>query len=191
LLLITTAGSAVVKYYEKRTLDYVNFEVELLHYLAQNSYPCSSPVVNRQGEHVRLYKKKPLALFVFLEGKHSESPENCLQVAKVIGQLHALTIGYKPGNAEDRAAYDPDYCWSCAKESAKSSNSDAKAQERLTWVKSELNKLELPDSLPKGVCHGDVNPTNFLYLHRKLSAVLDFDQASYTWLLYDVAQLVY
>src|SRR5262249_43806257 len=37
----------------------------------------------------------------------------------------------------------------------------------------------------------DSNRSNFLYKDDKLSAVLDFDQASYTWLLYDVAQLIY
>jgi Ser/Thr protein kinase RdoA (MazF antagonist) len=43
----------------------------------------------------------------------------------------------------------------------------------------------------QGVCHCDSNPSNFLYTDGKLSAVLDFDQASYTWLLYDVAQMIY
>lgn len=45
--------------------------------------------------------------------------------------------------------------------------------------------------MPKGVCHGDCNPTNFLYVHGHVSAVLDFDQSSYTSLLYDLASLLY
>ena len=61
----------------------------------------------------------------------------------------------------------------------------------MAWVGHELDHLKLPDSLPKGVCHGDTNPTNFLYHQGKLSGVLNFDQASYTWLLYDIAQMMY
>jgi homoserine kinase type II len=58
-------------------------------------------------------------------------------------------------------------------------------------MKEELDTLQLSEVLPKGVCHCDANPSNFLCKDGKLSAVLDFDQATYIWLLYDVAQMIY
>lgn len=54
-------------------------------------------------------------------------------------------------------------------------------------MRSHLDNIKLPASLPKGICHSDINPTNFLYKGEQLTGVLDFDQASYTWLLHDIA----
>jgi Ser/Thr protein kinase RdoA (MazF antagonist) len=45
--------------------------------------------------------------------------------------------------------------------------------------------------MPRGAFHGDTNPTNFLYTNGHISAVLDFDQSSYGFLLYDIANLIY
>ncbi len=59
------------------------------------------------------------------------------------------------------------------------------------WLRGELDTVQLPADLPKGVCHRDSNPTNFLYENGEISAVLDFDQAGFTWLLFDVAQMIY
>jgi len=69
-------------------------------------------------------------------------------------------------------------------------NDKPAAQARLDWLRTQLDTIKLPDSLPKGVCHCDANPTNFLYRDGKITAVLDFDQASYIWLIYDIAKLI-
>ena len=60
----------------------------------------------------------------------------------------------------------------------------------IEWLKSELKKLKLPKNLPKGVCHCGSHPSNFPYKNYKLITVLDFDDASYIYLLYDVANMV-
>ena len=191
LLLTTTQRDVVLRYYEKRTLDYTKFEIELLQYLAKYSYPCAAPIASKEGRYVDTYREKPFALFEFLQGEHSDNLANYLQVAGAISKLHSLTINYRPTDGLTRPTYHAEYCWSCAKESAKRIKSQTEAQKRLAWVKAELGQLELPASLPKGVCHGDLNPSNFLYGQGKLSGVLDFDQSSYTWQLYDVGQLIY
>lgn len=191
LLLTTTQRQVVLRYYEKRTLDYATFEIELLHHLAQHSYPCAVPFINRKDGYVSTYKKKPLALFELLPGEHNDHPDNYLQVAEAIGNLHVLTAGYRPGGGLTRPTYNQEYCWLWAQKSAKSISQNADAKNRLAWMRAELDLLQLPGSLPKGTCHGDLNPTNFLYEQGKLTGVLDFDQASYTWLLYDLGQLIY
>ncbi len=149
------------------------------------------PIKNRQGRFVGVYNDKPYALFGFLDGEHNASEDNVREVAKAIGILHTLTIHHKPEYTEARATFDPAYCWSYATENARKIKSETEAQERLEWLEVELEKLQLPDALPMGICHCDTNPSNFLYKQGKISAVLDFDQSSYTWLLYDVAQLIY
>jgi homoserine kinase type II len=191
LLLATTRREVVLRYYEKRTVDYASFEIELLHYLGENSYPCAVPIAKKDGGFIGTYRKKPFVLFELLPGEHSDDLENYLQVAEIIAKLHALTLGFRPNDGLSRPTYSPEYCWSCAQKSAKRMKLGIAALERMGWMKKELDSLELPDCLPRGTCHGDLNPSNFLYEGGKLSGVLDFDQASYTWLLYDVGQLIY
>ncbi|VAW30279.1 hypothetical protein MNBD_CHLOROFLEXI01-3960 [hydrothermal vent metagenome] len=50
--------------------------------------------------------------------------------------------------------------------------------------------LDLPDSLPKGICHCDFDFSNLLFQSDQLVAVLDFDDANYTYLTFDLACLI-
>jgi Ser/Thr protein kinase RdoA (MazF antagonist) len=50
--------------------------------------------------------------------------------------------------------------------------------------------LELPPSLPKGICHCDFHFSNVLYKDDTLVALLDFDDANYTFLQFDLVGLM-
>lgn len=191
ILVVTTKGKYAFRYYEKRSANYVLFEIDLLQYLARHSYPCPGPLKNGQGGYMGVYNHKPFAFFAFLEGEHTNDEDNFKEAARVIGKLHTITRSYEPNHAETRDKYDPASCLAYATANAHKIKAKTNARSRLDWLKGELSKLQLPDTLPKGACHGDCNPTNFLYLHGRVSAVLDFDQSSYTYLLYDVASLIY
>jgi Ser/Thr protein kinase RdoA (MazF antagonist) len=104
--------------------------------------------------------------------------------------LHTLSIGFKPVYAHVRASYDPHYALACAATHARLMD-PAVAAPRQEWLRTELAQIALPTTVPKGAIHGDLNPSNFLFRKGRLTAVLDFDQSSYTYLLHDVAQLVY
>ena len=187
----TTRGEFVFRYYESRSEQYARFEVNLLEYLVKQGYPCPRPIKKLQNGFVGIYNERPFALFEFLEGEHSENERNGPQIAQALGNLHSLTEGYRPEYYEVRDTYDPTSCWNNATLSATRIPAQTEAEERLAWLKAELEKLELPSDLPKGVCHCDTHPSNFLYKNSRLVAVLDFDDASYVWLLYDVANLIY
>ncbi len=62
---------------------------------------------------------------------------------------------------------------------------------REEWLKAELGKLEFPSTLPKGLCHADLNYGNFLFKSGKVIAALDFDMSFRTYLIYDLASLIY
>lgn len=191
ILLTTTKGKYAFRYYEKRPQEYVPFEIDLLQYLAAHDYPCPTPIKNNAGDFMNMYNNaKPYVIFEFLEGEHNDDDGNYKEVAEAIGKLHAITNGYKPTNAEFRDSYDVASSWSNATENAKKIKPQSEAAARLMWLRRELEKLELPISMPKGSVHGDTNPSNFLYKNGHISAVLDFDQAAYTYLIYDIASLL-
>jgi Ser/Thr protein kinase RdoA (MazF antagonist) len=187
----TSQGAYSFRYYEKRLEDYVRFELDLLRFLRGKSYPCPAPIQQRDGSYFGMHKNKPYAIFTLMEGETEERSGNYRLVAPALAWLHDLTRGHEPVYSEARAQYGPAYAWSRAQAHTSGAVPPEETQERLVWMKEELDTLRLPEDLPKGVCHCDANPSNFLFKNGKLSAVLDFDQAAYIWLLYDVAQMIY
>ena len=105
----TSQGPYSFRYYEKRTEDYVRFELDLLRFLHGKSYPCPAPIQQRDGSDIGMHKSKPYAIFTLLEGKHDENSRNYRLVAPALAWLHNLTRGYKPAYAEARAQDGPEY----------------------------------------------------------------------------------
>ncbi|MBU0460501.1 MAG: homoserine kinase [Nanoarchaeota archaeon] len=190
LLIETTKDKVVFRYYESRSEKYALFEVNILQHLAKHSYSCPAPIRNNHGIFLGKYKNKPFALFEFMDGKHKKNVNPKL-IAQAIGKLHKITEGYKPKYYQFRDTYDQKSCWKNATTNSKKIKSKTEAKKRLQWLKVELGKLKIPNNLSRGVCHCDTHPSNFLYKNSKLSAVLDFDDASYIPLLYDVANMIY
>jgi homoserine kinase type II len=187
----TSGGTYAFRYYEKRPEEYVRFEIGLLHFLGSKSYPCPAPMQRKDGSYFSLHNSKIYVLFSFLDGEHNDNPTNYQLVAPALPQLHNLTLGQKLEFSDARTPYGIDYARSSAEANAKAMADSEEAQARLAWFKAELETINIPNDLPKGVCHCDTNPSNFLYKDGKLSAVLDFDQSAYIWAIYDVAQMIY
>jgi homoserine kinase type II len=51
-------------------------------------------------------------------------------------------------------------------------------------------RVTIPVDLPRGVCHCDYSSNNLLFKGDTLNALLDFDDANYTWLVYDLVNLM-
>lgn len=190
-LLETTKGKFVFRYYENRCLNSVLFESDLIKYLKDNNFPCPAPFQNKQGELVGIHNGKPYMIFEFVEGEHLKNPnENQKkQFIEKVAELQNLTKDYKPRNTEYRLNYNIESCRELAQKEAEKINTE-NAREKLKWLESELSKLELPATLPKGVCHCDFHFSNVLFKNDKFNALIDFDDANYTFLIFDLASLI-
>lgn len=191
LLVTTTQGSYVLRYYEKRTEAHAAAEIGLLHLLVGDDYPTAAPLADRAGSDFGSFRGKPYAMFAFCDGEHDDRPEHFRQVASAIAELHRITQGRRFDDPAARPRPDVRYCRASATESAGRMADSVEAGKRLAALESELADVRLPTELPVGICHGDPNPTNFLYRDGDLCAVLDFDQAAEAPLVYDIALLLY
>src|SRR3989344_2926424 len=193
LLLETSKGKFVLRYYENRPLKHVLFEVQLFNYLRDKNFPVPAVIKNRSGEFSSLYNEKPYIIIEFVEGEHGKNPndffnsEEATEVVKIIAHLHSLTKDYNPEYFKDREVFDAKYCW----REFEQKHSHLVTTEKGKWFKAELDKLEFPASLPEGLCHADLNYGNFLFRNGKIVAVLDFDMSFHTYLIYDIASLIY
>jgi len=190
-VLHTTKGKFIFRYYENRTKESVLFECNLIKYLKTHNYPCPNVFDDNQGEFVGEHKGKPYAIFEFVEGSHLENPneDQKNQLIEKVAELHNLTKDYTPVNKQFRWNYNVELCRELAKkEAAKINTPDSKL--KLTWFENELAKQEFPESLPKGICHCDFHFSNVLFKDDKFAALIDFDDANYTYLLFDLVGLI-
>lgn len=167
------------------------FESNLIKYLRDRNYPCPAPLRNKHGKFVGIYNRKPFLLFEFAEGRHVENPnENQKnQLIKKVAELHNITKNYRPINKKYRWNYSVELCRELARIESKRINSE-NSRRKLEWFETELLKLKLPKSLPKGICHCDFHFSNVLFQGDKFSALLNFDDANYTFLMFDLVGLI-
>lgn len=187
----TTAGEFVFRLYENRSLGSVQFETHLIRYLTGRQYPCPAICEDRQGEAIGVYRQKPYVIFEFIPGHTVEHPtrEQRRQLIEKAALLQELTRDYTPVGLEHRWNYSPELCRELATQAAlRIANKDALA--KLRWFEAELQQLQLPESLPKGICHCDFHFSNVLFDKGEFRALLDFDDANYTYLTFDLATLI-
>ncbi|MBS4198733.1 homoserine kinase [Bacillus sp. FJAT-49732] len=187
----TTKGQFVFRYYENRSVQSALFETNFLAYLKDHDFPCPKPFLNQYGEFVGIYKQKPYVLFEYMEGEHITNPsENQkTQLIKLAAELHNISKNYIPLYKEDRLNYSVVTCRKLAEQQAKQLCTN-NAKEKLRWLEKELESLVLPESLPKGICHSDFHFSNILYKDGTCKALIDFDDANYTYLLFDLIVLI-
>ena len=187
----TTRGKFVFRYYENRSRESVLFESHLLAYLKKHRYACPTPFKNLRGSFIGLYRQKPYVLFEFMEGQHIDCPNNHhkQQLIQKVAELHILTRKYRPRYKNHRWNYSVELCRSLAHAEATKINTKT-AQEKFAWLDNQLSILQLPVSLPKGICHCDFHFSNVLFQKNQFVALLDFDDANYTFLLFDLVGLI-
>ena len=102
LLLETSTGKFVLRYYENRPQKHVSFEIQLFNYLRSKNFPVPAIVKNRSGEFSSIYNGKPYIIIEFVEGEHGKNPNDffnsgeATEVVKAIAHLHSLTKDYNP-----------------------------------------------------------------------------------------------
>jgi Ser/Thr protein kinase RdoA (MazF antagonist) len=191
LLLETGKGKFAFRYYENRSEGSVLFESNLIRYLKDKNYPCPAPFPNKRGKFVGIYHSKPYVIFEFMEGQHVENPDETQkkQLVEKVAELQNLTKNYRARYKEYRWNYSVELCRELGRKAAAELNTVA-ATEKLKWHEGELLKLKLPESLPKGVCHCDFHFSNVLFKDNRFNALLDFDDANYTFLTFDLVGLI-
>lgn len=186
----TSKGRFVFRCYENRSREMVLFECDVIRYLVGRQYPCPAAIQDRSGAVVGM-QGKPYVIFEYVEGYHIEKPgaSERQQLIQKAAELHNITEGYQPIHVGQRLNFNAGLCREFAGKAAASLNTES-AWKKLAWLEDQLSKLELPDSLRKGICHCDWHFENVLFRDGEFKALLDFDHANYTFLILDLVGLI-
>jgi Ser/Thr protein kinase RdoA (MazF antagonist) len=187
----TTHRRLVFRCYENRSRESVLFESDLLAHLSAHGYPCPARLKSTQGDYVGTYRDKPYMVFQFVDGEHIEHPDahHKRQLIQIAAELQQLTRGFRSRHTPHRWNYDPDLCRALARAQARRIDT-RDACRKLAWLTQELRVLDLPPSLPRGICHCDFHFSNVLFQGDDFISLLDFDDANVTYLQFDLVGLI-
>jgi len=129
-------------------------------------------------------------MFEFLQGQSIKHPRayHWQQLIQKAAELQKLTLDYRSRYTQQCRNYDSDQCHTLARAEALRLNTP-NAYEKLAWLERELTTLDLPPTLPKGICHCDFHFFNMFFQEGEFVALLDFDDANYTFLQFDLVGL--
>jgi homoserine kinase type II len=161
-LLTTTKGPYFVTLYEKRVDPKdLPFFLGLMDHLAARGINCPRPIHGRDGKALRALAGRPAAITTFLQGLAGRDFE--------LKRPNALSVsGWRPLYEGSRRHVDAPLA---------------------AELKAEIDFFEAswPTGLPSGVIHADLFNDNVLFLHDRLSGLIDFYFACNDAFAYDVA----
>ena len=143
MIVRTSCGKYVLKFYETRSCEYVNFECELVQFLNRNEYPCPSYLPSKRGEFTSMYRGKPFVLSTFEKGEKVEDPTwvQERQLVRAVARLNFISQDFRSDYTVYRWNYKPSLCVRLAERKAKSAASGG-AKEKLDWIKEEADALD-------------------------------------------------
>jgi len=188
----TLTDSFVLKYFIKEIKkDNIVFDVNFNYFLEKNSFKCPRIIKNKHDNCIGELNGKPYILYEFIEGEHVENQnENQKEeLIKNIAMLHNITIGLTELKSEWRYNYNVPESIDFMHSIINSKNRLVQESE-LSWILDEFHKLDLPEMLPQGLCHSDLYYRNYFFEGNDFKALIDLDDINYTFLIFDVTELV-
>ena len=186
-LLQTTTGDYILTLYEKRvSAGDLPFFLGLLDHLAVRGVACPLPVQTKSGARWIELNGRPAAVLTYLDGLSLRRPEagHCAAVGTALAELHEAGRDFplKRMNALSLAG------WHTLAD-ATLAEADGVQKGLAELIASSLKAFDAhwPSGLPSGVIHADLFPDNVLFLHGKVSGLIDFYFACNDAYAYDLA----
>lgn len=187
--LTTTTGKYVLTLFEEFEFDEVPYFLDVVSHLQQKGFNVPAALVDADGERLRVVQNRPAIIVDCFPGGLLEGTtvESCRLMGKVLAQLHTAGMDFPDHRPSHRGM---DWWRATSKSIAPELESD-QAHLLLEQV-FEFDQFidQYDDQLAKGTVHGDLFFNNTLFEGEELSAIIDFYNACYSWLMYDLAIVV-
>jgi homoserine kinase type II len=172
----------VFKIYEFNSVEKVCNEIDILNRL--NNLPTPKPITKRDS--IKLFKKKPTALFSYLKGISTTkiTLNEISQIGLFLGKFHNQTRNMQALKQDIYSKNNIDILISYIKNSKNINN---KEKDKILSIYNRSNSLDLSSNC---IIHGDLFPDNTLFLNNKLSGVFDFAESSRGNNIFDLSVVV-
>ncbi|HAS41759.1 MAG TPA: hypothetical protein DCS93_14870 [Microscillaceae bacterium] len=183
----TNQGRYLYRVCTQQPLPLIAYEVRLMQALRQIDFPTAYPIASKNGKFIQVQESRYIMIYEFCNGQEPVVNHRTTEaIATAIGKLSKLP------NADQypkKNAVHIDTCDELIQEFGKARNP---IPELLQYFKEQTDYLRpvLQVPLPQGVVHGDCFPDNTLFDGDELVAVIDFEEACYENLLFDVSMTI-
>lgn len=183
--------SFVLTIFEQAQTKDLDTLLALMHFLDQNDVQVPSPLSNSEGDLLSVLNiddiQKPYILCPLLSGKHEETPKpiHCEQMGALLAKVHLLSSLFKT----DQLSTPAHQWWQNQGQSIEKALGPEQLslhQETVAFFNQNLDQTTL-EALPKGIVHSDAFPDNVLFSDDKISAWLDWYDATNDYFIYDLA----
>jgi homoserine kinase type II len=187
----TAAGPRFLRINEGKTADDVAREAAIVEHLADRGVPTPVPLAAPSGERFVPWRGQLVSLFPWVPGRTLSRAEvtegHARQVGRALAALHVAGVSFPDHRA---GRYEPpEIHRRLAAIATSAARADAALGAAVAVLEPELAALasERAAEIPAGVIHGDLFIDNVLYDGDRLTAFIDFEQASWGRLGYDLA----
>jgi homoserine kinase type II len=189
-LLQTTTGDYILTLYEKRvSADDLPFFLGLLDHLAVRGVACPLPVQTKSSARWIELNGRPAAVLTYLDGLSLRRPEpsHCAAIGTALAELHEAGRDFPLQRPNTLSLAG----WHTLADATRS-DADSVQTSLGELIASSLKALDAqwPSGLPSGVIHADLFPDNVLFLHNKVSGLIDFYFACNDAYAYDLAVML-
>jgi len=191
----TAGGTVFLRINEGKTRDDVAREAAIVAHAAARGVPTPAPLKARDGAAFASWNGELASLFPWVPGRTltraDVTPAHGALVGRALAALHLASEGY----ADHRAGrYEPDEIQRRAERVAAAGRAELVGPVAVLRLALDGLATERAAELPLGVIHGDLFIDNVLFddatgasAGPRLAALLDFEQASWGRLAYDLA----
>jgi homoserine kinase type II len=183
-------GRRFLRINEGKSGEDVAREAAIVRHLADRGLATPRPLPATSGEPWLVWRGVHVSMFPWVEGRTlgraEMNHEYARQAGVALARLHLTGVTYpdtRPGR------YEPDEIGRRFADVAGRAGQDPALAAAVAELGPELERLavERAPELPLGLIHGDLFIDNVLYRSGQLVALLDFEQASWGRLAYDLA----
>ncbi|PJE78953.1 Homoserine kinase [invertebrate metagenome] len=175
----------VLTLFEYLPMPALDFYISVMETLSKQALPVPKVIWDQQGTALHSIHDKPALIVTALPGNHTPdiSTTHCEQVGFLLAKMHRTSRHHPLKQKSIRGLP-----WIKAQQE-RLSQLISKNDESLMKKGWQLIHKELPpvDKLPCGIIHGDLFFDNVLFQGNTITGVIDFYNAGYDWLAYDVA----
>jgi homoserine kinase type II len=187
----TAARPLFLRINEGKSLDDVEREGAIVTHVAARGVPTPAPLRTPAGEPFLRWNGTFVSVFPWIPGHTLKRAQigagHARETGAALARLHAAGADYPDHRA---GRYEPDEIQRRFQRIAGLAGADPVLAEAVTVLGPALGRLEKQrhPALPTGLIHGDLFIDNVLYADSgALTALLDFEQASWGRLAYDLA----
>jgi homoserine kinase type II len=191
----TEDGTLFLRINEGKTKDDVAREAAIVAHAAAHGVPTPAPLRTRAGEPFAPWKGALASVFPWVQGRTLSradvTPAHAALVGRALASLHLASAGFadhRPGR------YEPHEIRRRAAHVAGLARPELIGAAAVLGLALDGLEHERAATLPRGLIHGDLFIDNVLYAdgaepagQPRLAALLDFEQASWGRLAYDLA----